>query len=95
MKEVEFYNESIRLNELISEYRNSNDFESLEETILQLIEVYDSLNEKGYDAISQLVGYLMSGDPGYISSYQSARKKITSIDRSLILEFLLKKGLKI
>jgi hypothetical protein len=49
MKEVEFYNESIRLNELISEYRNSNDFESLEETILQLIEVYDSLNYLGKD----------------------------------------------
>ena len=49
MKEVEFYNESIKLNELISEYRTSNDFESLEETILQLIEVYDSLNYLGKD----------------------------------------------
>lgn len=49
MKEVEFYSESIRLNELISEYRNSNDFESLEETILELIEVYDSLNYLGKD----------------------------------------------
>ena len=62
-------------------------------TNLILNEVYKSLSEKGYDAVSQMVGYLMSGDPGYISSYQNARSKITSIDRSLILEFLLKKGL--
>ena len=58
-----------------------------------LVEIYDSLVDRGYNASSQLVGYLMSGDPGYISSYQDARKKITSIDRSLILEFLLKKVL--
>ena len=61
------------------------------ETIL--IDAYDSLLDRGYDATSQLVGYLMSGDPGYISSYNDARKKITGIDRSLILEFLLKKAL--
>ena len=76
----------------VEEFKSKHQ-EAKVETLLN--EVYDSLNEKGYDAISQLVGYLMSGDPGYISSYQSARKKITSIDRSLILEFLLKKGLKI
>jgi len=57
------------------------------DTILK--EVSKSLKEKNYNANSQLVGYLMSGDPGYISSYQGARKKITSIDRSQILEFLL------
>jgi uncharacterized protein (UPF0297 family) len=54
-----------------------------------LSEVVESLKAKNYNAKSQLVGYLMSGDPGYISSYQDARIKITSIDRSLILEFLL------
>ena len=58
-----------------------------------LIEVFLSLKEKGYDPINQMVGYLMSGDPGYISSYKDARKKIVSIDRSRILEFLLRKGL--
>ena len=59
-----------------------------------LKEVYDSLAEKGYDPINQLTGYLMSGDPGYISSYQNARNKIMSIDRSKIIEVLLRKGLK-
>ena len=58
-----------------------------------LVDIYDALVDRGYNATSQLVGYLMSGDPGYISSYQDARKKITSVDRSLILEFLLKKAL--
>ena len=58
-----------------------------------LVDIYDALIDRGYNASSQLVGYLMSGDPGYISSYQDARKKITSVDRSLILEFLLKKAL--
>lgn len=58
-----------------------------------LKEVSISLKEKGYDPINQLVGYLMSGDPGYISSYQDARKKIVSVDRSKIIEFLLRHGL--
>ena len=53
-----------------------------------LKEVSISLKEKGYDPINQLVGYLMSGDPGYISSYQDARKKIVKI-----IEFLLRQGL--
>lgn len=65
--------------------------EALVETTLK--EIYVSLKEKGYDPINQLTGYLMSGDPGYISSYQNARKKITSMDRSKIIEILLKKGL--
>ncbi len=53
-------------------------------------EVYTSLEEKGYNPINQLVGYLISGDPGYISSYQDARRKILEIDRSKIVEVLLK-----
>lgn len=64
--------------------------QALVDTVLK--EVYFSLKEKGYDPINQLVGYLMSGDPGYISSYQNARNKVTGIERSKILEFLLKKN---
>jgi len=55
-----------------------------------LDEVFKSLAERGYNPINQLTGYIMSGDPGYISSYQGARKKITEIDRSVIIEYLLK-----
>lgn len=58
-----------------------------------LDEVCSSLEERGYNAFNQLTGYLMSGDPGYISSYQDARKKITSIDRSVIIDLLLRKAL--
>ena len=64
---------------------------ALVEAVLQ--EVFLSLKEKGYDPINQIVGYLMSGDPGYISSYKDARKKITGIDRSRVLEFLLRRTL--
>lgn len=53
-------------------------------------EVSELLSEKGYDPINQIVGYLMSGDPGYISSYKEARKKLTKIDRSKVLEVLVR-----
>ncbi len=54
-----------------------------------LNEVYAALKERGYNPTNKLVGYLISGDPGYISSYKDARKKIQTIDRSKILEVLL------
>ncbi len=54
-----------------------------------LLEVYNSLKERGYNPIDQIVGYLISGDLGYISSYQDARSKIKTIDRSKIIEVLL------
>lgn len=57
-----------------------------------LKDVYSALKEKGYNPINQIAGYLMSGDPGYISSYKDARKKITSLERSKILEYLLNKN---
>ncbi len=56
----------------------------------ELNKVLNILKEKGYDPINQVVGYLMSGDPGYISNYKDARKKILKYNRSEILEFLLK-----
>ena len=55
-----------------------------------LAEVYDALLERGYNPINQIVGYLISGDPGYISSFKNARDKIVAIDRSKILEIILK-----
>ena len=54
-----------------------------------LKEVANSLNERGYDAQNQLVGYVISGDPGFISNYQDARSKILELDRSEIIKFLL------
>jgi len=57
-------------------------------------EVVEALKERGYDPTQQIVGYLMSGDPGYISSYKSSRKKITSIERTKILEVLVENYIK-
>ena len=54
-----------------------------------LDEVYSALKERGYNATNQIVGYLISGDPGYISSYKDARGKIQKLDRTGILEVLL------
>ena len=64
----------------------SNDQAKVHRTLL---EVYNSLKERGYNPIDQIVGYLISGDLGYISSYQDARSKIKTIDRSKIIEVLL------
>ncbi len=54
-----------------------------------LKEVYDALEERGYNPTNQIVGYLISGDPGYISSYKDARGKIQEVDRAKIVEILL------
>lgn len=62
--------------------------DSLVKTTLK--EVCEALREKGYNEINQLVGYIMSGDPGYISSHNGARTKISSIERSTIIEVLLR-----
>ena len=55
-----------------------------------LKEVYDSLVEKGYNPINQIVGYILSGDPTYITSHNDARTKIRSIERDELLEKLVK-----
>lgn len=54
-----------------------------------LKEVYEALEERGYNPTNQIVGYLISGDPGYISSYKDARNKIQELDRAKIVEILL------
>ncbi len=61
---------------------------------LILKEVYQILEERGYNPINQLVGYIISGDPGYISSYKNAREKILSIERSELVSYILKEYLK-
>ena len=54
-----------------------------------LKEVYSSLEERGYNPTNQIVGYLISGDPGYISNYKDSRNKIQTVDRAKIVEILL------
>ena len=55
-----------------------------------LKEVYDALVEKGYNPINQIVGYILSGDPTYITSYNNARNKIRTIERDELLEKMVK-----
>lgn len=59
-----------------------------------LMEVYAALKEKGYNPISQIVGYIMSGDPTYITSHNGARGIIRKLERDEILEELVKFYLK-
>ena len=53
-------------------------------------DVYQALEEKDYNPIDQLVGYLISGDPSYITSYNNARTMIKSIDRDGLIAEMLK-----
>ncbi len=60
-----------------------------------LEEVYDALSEKGYNPVNQLVGYIISGDPTYITNYNGARALVRKLERDEILEEVLKSYLKI
>lgn len=54
-----------------------------------LEKVYEALSEKGYNPVSQIVGYIMSGDPTYITSYKNARSLIMKAERDELIEVLL------
>ena len=56
--------------------------------------VYNALNEKGYNPVSQIVGYILSEDPTYITTYNNARSLIRRIDRDELLQSLVKNYLK-
>jgi uncharacterized protein (UPF0297 family) len=51
-----------------------------------IAEVYDAMREKGYNPVNQFVGYIISGEPTYITSYKDARKKMAKLDRDELLE---------
>lgn len=55
-----------------------------------LKEVYEALLEKGYNPINQIVGYILSGDPTYITSHKNARNLIRTIERDELLEKMVK-----
>ena len=55
-----------------------------------LKEVYSALDEKGYNPINQIVGYILSGDPTYITSYKNARNLIRMVERDELLEKMVK-----
>ena len=55
-----------------------------------LKEVYEALSEKGYNPVNQIVGYILSGDPTYITSHNDARNKIRTVERDELLEKMVK-----
>lgn len=61
-----------------------------QEADMVLREVYGALKDKGYNPISQLVGYLLSGDPAYITSHLGARNLVRRLERDELLEELLR-----
>ena len=79
-------NHTMMLDEALQDKLNQN--ETVE---LILTDVFEALETKGYNPINQVVGYLISGDPAYISSYQGAHNKIQQIERDEIIEVLLEK----
>ncbi|EGQ27621.1 protein of hypothetical function DUF965 [Sporosarcina newyorkensis 2681] len=65
--------------------------ESMEEEVKAvMLHVYKALEEKGYNPINQIVGYLLSGDPAYIPRHEDARSLIRKLERDEILEELVK-----
>ena len=71
----------------IDTIEEENIYETLKEVCL-------ALEERGYNPINQIVGYIISDDLGYISNYKEARNRISKIDRVTLVEFMLKKFLK-
>lgn len=63
--------------------------EPTNEVQMVLAQVYDALREKGYNPVNQIVGYIMSGDPTYITSYQNARSLIMRVERDELVEEML------
>ena len=59
-----------------------------------LNQVFAALKEKGYNPINQIVGYILSGDPAYITSYKNARSLIRSLERDELVEELVRSYLK-
>ena len=65
--------------------------EKSEQTQEILKTVYNALEEKGYNPVNQIVGYILSGDPTYITSHNNARNTIRKIERDELLEEMVKK----
>ena len=65
-------------------------YDKAEEVKTIMSRVYKALSEKGYDPVNQIVGYIMSGDPTYITSHDGARGLITKLEQDELLEEIVK-----
>lgn len=82
---MDFNNETMKIN---------IDLDKTSEVHEIISSVYDALQIKGYDPISQIVGYILSDDPTYITSYNGARSMIVKVERDELLEELVKNYIK-
>ncbi len=78
----------MRVNDKTMTFSLENDREREIREILQT--VYNALTEKGYNPINQLVGYILSEDPTYITTHNNARNLIRKVDRDLLLQTLVR-----
>jgi uncharacterized protein (UPF0297 family) len=78
----------------MSEINNTQFFKVQPEQTIEvsevLAQVYSALIDKGYNAVNQIVGYIMSGDPTYITSHRNARSLIMKVERDELVEEMLK-----
>lgn len=81
-----------------NQMNNTQYFKTVPDTKLEvkqvLEDVYKALMEKGYNPVNQIVGYIMSGDPTYITSHKGARSTIMKVERDELVEELLKEYIK-
>ena len=82
----------------MADLSNTQFFEVKQETSVSVKEVLDvvdhAMEEKGYNPVNQIVGYIMSGDPTYITSHNGARSLIMKVERDELVEELLKEYIK-
>ncbi len=69
-------------------FKFNTDPEARVKTVLDI--VYNAMEEKGYNPVNQIVGYIMSGDPTYITSHKNARSMIMKVERDELVEELLR-----
>ena len=72
-------------------FRRTNEKQSAHQVLMS---VYAAMTEKGYDPVDQIVGYLLSGDPTYITSHKGARSMIMKVERDELVEELLNEYIK-
>ena len=76
----------------MDEYTRKFDFANEQDAEIRriMVEVYRALEEKGYNPINQIVGYILSEDPTYITNYNQARTLIRKVDRDELLQILVR-----
>ena len=82
-----------RFTAFMQEINNTQYFKVQKDQVIEvkdvIARVYEALTEKGYNPVNQIVGYVMSGDPTYITSHKGARSLIRRVERDEIIELLL------